>query len=35
MEKFALDNNLKNVENLITLSTYDIHENVSLENILN
>lgn len=29
MEKSALDNDLKHVENSVTLNTYDIHENVS------
>lgn len=29
MEKSILDNDIKNIESLITLNTYDIHENVS------
>jgi len=28
-EKSVLDNDFKNIENLITLKTFDIHENVS------
>lgn len=31
IEKSAINNDFKNIENLVSVNTYDIHENVSYD----